>query len=63
MFSANQLSFLQVRGVISCPLGLVTASRDKTVRIWTEAKDQYSLDKSLVAAPGPTAGTICKLVY
>ncbi|KAL3142953.1 hypothetical protein ABBQ38_003238 [Trebouxia sp. C0009 RCD-2024] len=37
-----------VRAVITCPLGLVTASRDKTVRVWTEGEDhQFSLDKSM----------------
>ena len=47
--------FVQVRAVISCPIGLVTASRDKTIRIWTEAEGHYSLDKSLVTARGPIA--------
>ncbi len=27
---------LQVRGCLSCELGVVTASRDKTVRVWVE---------------------------
>ncbi|KAL0030698.1 hypothetical protein WJX77_002586 [Trebouxia sp. C0004] len=38
-----------VRGVITCPLGVITASRDKTVRVWKESQDkQFLLDKSLV---------------
>ncbi|KAL0051183.1 hypothetical protein WJX82_003205 [Trebouxia sp. C0006] len=38
-----------VRGVITSPLGVITASRDKTVRVWKESQDkQFLLDKSLV---------------
>lgn len=38
-----------VRGVITCPLGVITASRDKTIRVWTESEDkQFQLNKSLV---------------
>lgn len=48
--------WLQVRAVITCPLGLVTASRDKSVRVWTEGEDhQFSLDKSLVIASAASA--------
>ena len=55
MFCAKSPSFVQVRGVITCPLGLVTASRDKTVKIWTQAEDQYVLDKNLVSVFNPIA--------
>ena len=36
--------------MITCPLGVITASRDKTVRVWNESRDkQFQLDKSLVS--------------
>lgn len=53
MFGSDTSSFVQVRGVISCPLGIVTASRDKTVKVWVQAKDQYVLDKNLVIPTDP----------
>lgn len=32
-----------------CPLGIVSGSRDKTVKIWKEASDtEFVLDKTLV---------------
>lgn len=41
----------QVRGVLSCPLGIVTASRDKTVKIWVEeGAAAYKCASTLVRA-------------
>ncbi len=47
---------LQVRGVAVCPLGILTASRDKTVKLWAEDKGAdghpgYTLTQTMVRQP------------
>lgn len=49
VYLTTALFFQQVRGVITSPFGIVTASRDKTIRVWTEAGNDFNLDKSLVS--------------
>lgn len=45
----NTLFELQVRGVATCDLGILTGSRDKTVKIWKESgPGSYELNSTLV---------------
>ena len=43
-------SVAQVRGVAACDLGIVTGSRDKTVRLWVEEGKAYTLLNTMVGA-------------
>ena len=42
---------LQIRGCLSCEFGVVTASRDKTIKIWVEeSANTYTQLSTLVSA-------------
>jgi hypothetical protein len=40
----------QVRGIVACELGIVTSSRDKTVKLWVEGGNCYELQSTMVRA-------------
>ena len=40
---------VQVRAVAASDLGVITGSRDKTVRLWVEKNGTFELDTTLVS--------------
>ena len=44
--------------MITSPIGIATASRDKTVRLWIETEGEYKLDKNLVRGIPPNVSCI-----
>ena len=39
---------LQVRSLLVCDLGLLTGSRDKTIKLWKKVADGYEVDNTYV---------------
>ncbi len=42
----------QVRALCVCELGVITASRDKTIKLWKEVEGQYVVESTYVGHQG-----------
>jgi WD40 repeat protein len=43
---------MQVRALCVCDIGLITASRDKTIKVWKEVEGIFEVESTLVGHEG-----------